>query len=274
MIIRRWKPLTLLKYGQKLESLEQFCTENEYDLTPDNTDDVLLEFVDRNIPRLACSTIRSELAGIKTILTEIMGWSISTKFTDKYLEGYKKSTDNRPTTYLASRISEKELEKIREICCTSSNSRQRMLALVSWIQCDLIARISNIVGQYGLRFDSFLDSSKLPIVKTKSQTKFIVLTGSKTRVQNHRRILEVHDKRLVPYIDRYVQSQFKGTLDAKVFSLSTWQLNAFLDTAINSTSHAFRSLGARMYEKRFSRQEAMARGDWRTLAAYSRYVQS
>ena len=278
--MRRWKDLTLLKYMQKLQNFESFCELEDVDINPHNIDSVLLSFAMHESTRLAPSTLATDLAALKTVFRDILFWQFSSEYTDSYIKGYKKSAaSSRPTSYIAARISLKDFQEIKAICINQTPDGNLYsnitLATAAWLQFDTVARISNIIGQYGLCFKDVLDSKGDIFVENgliSSVPTVVIFRGSKTRISSFNRKLVIHDVKLRSVFGKVLKSLYKGVLTQRIFDGDVFRFNRFLNSRISSTSHALRSLGARCWEERTSTAEAMSRGDWKTLASFRRYT--
>ena len=60
----------------------------------------------------------------------------------------------------------------------------------------------------------------------------------------------------------------------KLFAFNNFSFNKFLHREIETTSHALRSLGARLTLAKLGEKYTMARGGWTTKESFKRYINS
>ena len=279
MANKRWKPKTLSKYISHYNNFQDFCESEDLDMSTSEFDCCLYLFAMYEAERVRYSTVYETIAGLKSVFRYLFLWKCETPIVDGYLNGLSKEKSHEKPAFMAPRVSAVAAQKLLQIGRSTNRVHENFpYVTCAIVQLDLFCRISNLLGEYAVTWDSVLGKEKEIFYKQKSSNAvpfFIVLRGGKTIKSSTTRVLSIDSVETRNILSSYMITRKQpDSPKEKLFEFNNFSFNKFLHREIETTSHALRSLGARLALAKHGEKYTMARGGWTTKESFNRYINS
>ena len=279
MAIKRWKPKTLSKYISHYNNFQDFCEFEDLEMSTDEFDCCLYLFAMYEAERVRYSTVYETIAGLKSMFRYLFLWRCETPIVDGYLCGLSKEKSYEKPAFMAPRVSAVAAQKLLQIGRSMNRIHENFpYVTCAILQLDLFCRISNLLGEYAITWDSVLGRDKEIFYKQNSSNAvpfFIILRGGKTMKASTSRILSIDSAETRKILNSYMITRERpSNQKEKLFNFNNFSFNKFLHREIQTTSHALRSLGARLTLAKQGEKYTMNRGGWNTKESFNRYINS